>query len=135
METGDVLANDVQRRRPPRFEIRFVISAIADRGDVIEQRVEPDVDGKPLVKRYRNAPAFAGSRDVDVLEFGFNERDDFVAPAFRLYELRILVIKVQKPILELRQREEIARLATLDGRCLVNRTDTASFLNVGFRFK
>src|SRR5262249_35439305 len=65
MEARDVLADEMDIARPVLAERRLVV-AIADAGDVRQQRVEPDVDGEPLVERDADAPLLAGARDVDV---------------------------------------------------------------------
>src|SRR5581483_9230009 len=103
--------------------------AVADAGDVGQQRVEPDVDGEALVPRHADAPALAGARDVQVLQALLDQRDDLVAPALRLDEVGVLLVVAQQPVAELRLLEIVAVLAAADQRRAgVQRADAAGLL-------
>ena len=78
VEAGDVLADDVEVRGPELPE-RLAVR-IADRRDVVRQRVEPHVDRMPLIPREGDAPADPGAGGRDVVESGFQQTHDFVAP-------------------------------------------------------
>src|SRR4051812_5058468 len=99
METGDILADKVDVRRPPGSE-PFLVAAVADPRDVRQQSVEPDPDGELRIERDLNAPGLADAGDVDVLEAGLDEGQHLIPPAFRLNEVRVLLVETQKTILE-----------------------------------
>src|SRR5258708_4905702 len=66
--------------------IELTIFGVAERGDVVRQRVEPDVDDLTRIARHRNPPTTgprARSRDTDVLEPRGDERADLVPTRFR----------------------------------------------------
>ena len=90
-------------------------------GDVIQQGVEPDPDRELRVERHPDAPFLIVPRDVDVLQAALHQGEDFVAAALRLDEVGILLVETQQLVLELRQGEEMARLAAPNGRRLVDR--------------
>ena len=54
--------------------------AEADRGRVVDQRVEPDVDDAVGIERQRDAPRLPGAADRDVFEPALEQAQDFVAP-------------------------------------------------------
>src|SRR5208282_2430584 len=60
MEASDVLADEMDVGRPPLAET-LLVRAVADRRDVVEQGVEPDVDRQRLVERHPDAPVLAGA--------------------------------------------------------------------------
>ncbi len=110
VEARDVLADDVQAGRPPLGQpIR--IGAVADRGDVVDERVEPHVDDALRIVRHRDAPGLPGAADRDVLEARFEQAQDLVAPHVRLQELGMRREVREQPIAIRRQAEEVVRLA------------------------
>ena len=58
VEADDVLADQVQVGRPVALELLGTLAAavVADAGDVVRQRVEPDVDDVLVVEVDRDAP-------------------------------------------------------------------------------
>ena len=57
VELEDVLADDVERRRPERVRQVLAVRAEAERRVVVEQRVEPDVEDVLGIPRDLDAPA------------------------------------------------------------------------------
>src|SRR5262249_49958188 len=117
-ESRDVLADEVQVGWPPRL-VALLVGAVADARDVVEQRVEPDVDRELRIKRNSDAPRLARARDVDVAQLRPDERQHFIAARLRLDEVGVGLVERQQLILERRQPKEVARLAALDRRRLV----------------
>ena len=71
MEADDFFAYEVQVGGPVVLELLLllgVVAAIADGADVVDERVEPDVDGVLLVAGYGNAPAYAGAGEGEVFK-------------------------------------------------------------------
>ena len=69
VEAGDLLADEVQVGRPEFLEFGLVcgiIAAVAEGGDVVGQRVEPDVDDVLLVAGNGDAPGEAGAADGEI---------------------------------------------------------------------
>ena len=110
VEPRDVLADDVQIRRPPLLE-HLRIVAEADRRRVVDQRVEPDVDDARRIERQRDAPRLPGAADGDVLQPAFDQPQDLVAPDLGLQELRVRGEVIEQRLLILRQPEEVVLLA------------------------
>ena len=55
MEPGDIFADHMKIDRPGLFE-PFWVGSIANCGDVVQDGVEPDVDGLVVVKRNLDPP-------------------------------------------------------------------------------
>src|SRR5437763_9846779 len=106
MEARDVLANHVQIGRPPALERRLV-GSVANAGDVVGQRIAPDVDDVLGIPGERNSPLDRRARDAEILEPGLQPYENFVAPALRLDEIRMLIDVILKAILVFREREEV----------------------------
>ena len=87
-----------------------VVGAVADRGGVVDQRVEPDVDDAARVERQRNAPRLSGAADRDVLEAGLEQAQDLVAADLRLEELRVRGEVLEQRLLIRREPEEVVLL-------------------------
>src|SRR5262249_17487243 len=129
VESRNVLADEVDVGRPPLAERRLVV-AVTDACDVRQQRVEPDVNREALVERDADAPLLPGARYVEVLQPLVGGRaEDLVAAALRLNEARVFLVILQQPVLERGQLEEVALLATADGRRLVVGTEAARLGN------
>ena len=116
----DVLADDVQIGGPPLRELVRVIRK-AGAGDVVDERVEPDVDdaglGIPrtvlalrrlavLGDRERDPPAQGLAADRDVVEALPDERQHLVLAVLRLDPVRMLVVMTEQPLRIGRQAEE-----------------------------
>ena len=68
VEADDVLADDVQVGRPEFLELRALVVGKADAGDVVGERVDPDIHHVARRVRHRDAPVERRSRDRDVLQ-------------------------------------------------------------------
>src|SRR5207245_11745527 len=120
--------------RPPLAET-LLIDPVADRRDVVEERVEPDVDRVLLIERDANPPLLAESRDIHIPQLGFHEIEHFIAARLRLNEVRVLLVKLRQTILEPRQREVVARLFAADRRDAVVLADAAGLGDLLFGFE
>ena len=109
VEADDVLADHVQVGRPVLPQ-RIAGVGIAARGDVVGERVQPDIHDVLGIARHRHAPREAGARHREVLQAALHEADDLVAPAVRRDEARVLVVEVEQPVGPGRQLEEVGRL-------------------------
>ena len=121
MEARDVLAHDV-RAGPASLEVRFV-DAVADSGDVVEQRVEPDVEDVRRVPGNLDAPVEARARDRQVVQPLPDERDDLVAHTRGLYEVGLRLVQVEQRLLEVAHPEEVVGLLEHLDRTTVNGAD------------
>src|SRR5262249_478553 len=107
MKADDVLADDVDVGRP-KYRIFAVFHfRIAERGDVVDQRVEPDVNHMAGMSRHRNAPGKAGARDRTILQARLDEADDLVAPAARSDGFGVRLVPGKQPVLPCRKTEEV----------------------------
>jgi hypothetical protein len=114
VEPDDVLAHEVVVGRPVPREpllLGWVVTAVAERGDVVQERIDPHVRDVAVGERERHAPREVGARDREVLEATLHEGDDFVAPRVRLHELGIRRVELEQPLAELRELEEPVVLA------------------------
>jgi hypothetical protein len=108
VEAGDVFADELNGRPTP-FEV-LDVGAVADRGDVVEQRVEPDVDHVAVIPRNLDAPVEARPRDGEVVEALLHERDDLVAHALGLDEVGLGLVQVEQFLLEIAHPKEVVLL-------------------------
>src|SRR5215831_10071832 len=111
METGDALSDDVLARgcfRPEARQKRLV-GSVAETGDVIAERVEPDVDRLIRIAGHGDTPAASAlraARDAEVLRFAFDPRENLV-PARLRNDLDLAArIKLAKLPAVTRQAEE-----------------------------
>ena len=80
VEADDVLADQMDVGRPVALpQLRIV--RIAEAGDVVGQRIEPDVHHMIGAARHRHAPVEAGARDAEVVEPALDEAQHLVAAA------------------------------------------------------
>src|SRR3984957_7159243 len=56
---------------------------------------------------YGNAPTNRCARDAEIAKTAFDEAKNFIAPRFRLNEIRVLLVKIQKRLLKSGKLEEI----------------------------
>ena len=90
VEADDLLADKVHIGGPVFVEIVVSVVLEAERGHVVEQRVDPDVDNVAGVKIDRHAPREAGTGDAEILQTGVDEVvDHFVDAGLRLEEIRL----------------------------------------------
>ena len=95
MEADDVLADDMHIGRPV-LPVRLALVREADAGDVVGQRVEPDIHHVLGVVRHLHAPIEGGARDRQILQPRLDEADDFVATRVRTDEVRLLLVELQQ---------------------------------------
>ena len=109
VEADDVLADDMGVGGPEFLEELAVGVGIADAGDVVRQRVEPDIHDVLGVAWHFDAPVelFARTRNGEVRQAAFDEGHDFIAPMRRLNEVRVLFIVFEQPVLIGGHAEEI----------------------------
>ena len=104
----------------------------AGAGDVVRQRVEPDVDAVLGIIRERDAPLAAGAADREVAQALAQPAEDLVAEVLRLAERRIVAVELLEPLLVLAQGEEpVLLLEPLDLERRVLGTVSVDQLGVG----
>ena len=115
MGTEDVLSDQMVGGGPPCLELR-VVRQITDGGDIVDERVEPDVGDIVRVERQFDAPRKARLRtaDAEVAEFfATEETERLLAAVLRHDEIRMLFDVVDQPVLILSHLEEVALLLQL----------------------
>ena len=121
VELEDVLADEVEGRRPEAVGQVVPVAGEAERGDVVEQRVEPDVEDLVGIPRDRDPPLQPRARERDVLQPLGDERARLVAELAREDEVRVLRRELLELLLEAREAEEPVVLALAVERDLVDR--------------
>src|SRR5262249_14598389 len=106
VESCNVLADHVNACRPDSAK-SFWIGAVTDAGDVVEKRVEPDVDGLLGIKWDLDSPGKPLARDGDVSELGFDEVDHLITAAIGLNEFRVCRIVRKQALAVCRQAKEV----------------------------
>ena len=115
MEAGDVLADDMRVGRP-EFCPRAVVGK-AGRGDVVRQRVDPDIHHVFRIVGDGDAPVEGGAADREIGEPALHEGDDFVAISFGRDEVRMGFVVRQQLVGVSGEPEEVALLLDpFDGR-------------------
>ena len=73
VEAHDVLGDHVDVGGPEFVVIVVAAVQVAQRGDIVGERVDPDIDNVLLVKGDGNAPAERGARNAQILQTGLDE--------------------------------------------------------------
>ena len=110
VKAHDVLADDVQVGRPIFLEHGAVGIGIADGGDVVGQRIDPNVHDVLVVVRHLDAPVEGGARQRQILQAAAHEACDFVHALPRQHEIRHALVEIEQPVGEGGELEEIALL-------------------------
>ena len=111
MEPHDLFAHQMNVRRPVFPEQLVVFRAVAQCGNVVAERVDPDVYGMLLVKVHRHAPLHARTAHAKVLQARPQEvGQHLVRPLRRLDKVRMGLDIVDQPVLVFAHLEEIAFL-------------------------
>ena len=95
MKAHDVLADDVEVRRPVFAEFFALRIGITDGGDVIRQRVDPDIHHVLGIARHLDAPVECGARNRQILQAAAHEARDLVHALLRQHEIRNARIEVE----------------------------------------
>ena len=110
MEADDVLADDMGVGRPVLGAGPVRVGEVAGRGDIVRQRVHPDIHHMGGIVRDLDPPVERGARDRQVLQSRLDEGDYLVAPFRRTDEIGIVGVMLEQLFLIGRQLEEIALL-------------------------
>ena len=98
METHDFLTYQMQACRPVFLEF-FRIAAVADTGEIVQQRIEPYIYNMFFIERYRNAPVESCSGNAQVFQTLFDEVNHLIAAADRLDKIRMSFNILQQSVL------------------------------------
>ena len=110
---------------------RGVVTSVSDRGDVVDQRVVPDVEDVLLVPGDGYPPAQRRARDRDVPQAPLDEPERLVPLARRSHGVGSGVVPLEQAILERAELEEIVLLFHLDHRSSVHGTVAVDELLLG----
>ena len=78
VKAHDFLTDEMHVCRPIFME-HFLVVEVADRREIVRERVEPDVDDVFRVERHGDAPVERGARDAQILQPLLDEGDHLVA--------------------------------------------------------
>ena len=101
MEANDVLAHEVEIRRPVALEIGLIVAAVAQRRDVVDQRVHPHIGHVVGIERQRHAPVEAGTADGQIVQAAFHKGAHLVCAYGRVHKIGLRVVEREQPIAEL----------------------------------
>ena len=110
VEADYLLADDVHVGRPVLVVIVVLIVQEAERGAVVEQRVDPDVHDVARVKVHGDTPCEAGAGDAEVFKAGLDEVVNHLVDAGR------------------RLKESAALEQLLHGLCVLGEAEEVGFL-------
>src|SRR5262249_44917929 len=108
VEPRYVFADEVHIGRPPLLKA-LVVRAISDGRNVVQKRVEPDVDCKLWIKGNPYAPALPCTSNVQIIKASLHHVQNFIPPTFRLDEVRMLIVKIEQLFLKTRLGKKITR--------------------------
>ena len=109
VEAQDVLADEVVVDGPPLGEAR-VVGRVADRGAVVEQRVDPHVRDVLRIPRQRHAPVDRRAAHREVLQTAADEAEHLVQPRLGLHRVGMLGVVREQPVGVARELEEVVLL-------------------------
>ena len=110
METADFFADEVDVGRPEALKAGLIlrlVGAVAEAGDVVGERIHPDVDDVLFVTGNGDAPGEAGATNGKIFEAAADEGDDFVAARLGLDEIGVGLVVLQKRALEGGELEKV----------------------------
>ena len=110
METHNLFADHVHVGRPEFVVLARVGRAVSQSGDVVRQRVEPDIDHMLWVIRHRNAPRKGAAADREIAQAALHEGEHFITTRLGSDEFGLLGVKLDKAILKGREFEKIILL-------------------------
>ena len=113
VEAEDLLAHHVQVGRPELVVVAVLLVAVAQRGDIVAQRIDPDVHGVLGVEGDGDAPLDGGAGDAGILQALLDEGDHLVLPALGLDELGVLLVELEQTVGVLAGLEEVGLLVGL----------------------
>ena len=131
MEPDDFLADEMQVCRPVFLEHLRIVK-VADRREVVRERVEPDVDDVLRVDGHGDAPVERRAADAEVIEPLLDEIDHLVAARHRLDEIRMVLDVLEHAVLVFAHLEEIRFLRDLLHRAVAIRA-AAVLIKLVFR--
>ena len=114
VEPDNILADDMDIRRPVFLEQLAVIAVdiIAERSDIVRERVDPDIDDMIRIKRHRNAPLDRCARNAEIGKPLADEViEHFLLARLRIDEVRMLLDILFDPALVFGKLQEIGLLA------------------------
>jgi len=119
MRLEDVLCNQMLGHRPEGAEIFAV--GIVDSGNIVDQRVKPDIGYIVFVKGQGNPPAQAGFRpgNAQILQGLAKQGQHFITIAFRPDKVRVLLDMGNQPLLIFAHSEKIVAFLAEFRLCLV----------------
>ena len=121
VKTDDLLADQVIRVRPPGGHL-VVVAAVANRREVVDQGVVPDVEDVALVPGHRHAPGDRGAGDGDVPQPALDEGVRLVALRLGRDESRVGVVELEEALFEGAQAKEPVLLFHLGESAVVDGT-------------
>ena len=100
---------------------RSLVLAVADGGQVVDERVVPDVEDVLLVPGDRHPPVDRRPGDGDVPQATLDEAQGLVALGLGHHRARVGLVPVDEPVLEGAQAEEVVLLLEVLDRSAVDR--------------
>src|SRR5919201_68381 len=88
----------------------LAVARVGERTQVVDQRVDPDIDDLLLVPRNGHAPGLARAAEPEVLQAAGDERARLVVAEPRQDEVGPRVIQLEQRLLERREPEEVVLL-------------------------
>ncbi|EQB20212.1 hypothetical protein UNSWDHB_2470 [Dehalobacter sp. UNSWDHB] len=94
METDNIFANKMNIGRPVSFV--FFAVRIAQRRDIVDQGIEPDIDHMFRIKRDLDAPLEGRTRYTEIFKPAFNKPDHFISSRSRLNKIGMVLNILQQ---------------------------------------
>src|ERR671934_2562354 len=96
--------------RPELLAQILAVARVGERTQVVDQRIDPDIDDLLLVPRNGHAPGLARAAEAEVLQPARDKRARLVVAEPRQDEVGPRVIQVEQLLLERRKPEEVVLL-------------------------
>ena len=114
VEAHDILRDHVGVGRPELVEVVVLVIEIAQRGDIVGERVDPDIDDMLLVEGHGDAPLEGRARYAQIFQTGLDEVVDQLGSARLGLEVVGLGQQLLDPLGKRRHPEKVSLLLCLD---------------------
>src|SRR5581483_5293944 len=111
VKADNFFANHLQIGRPVLLKLAGIARSVAERRNVIRERVQPDINHMSRIIGHRDAPLKGAAADRQIAQAAANKRNHLVAARLRANELGPAFVELQQLVLKSRKLEKVVFFA------------------------